>query len=141
MRLFEKRERQNLVRVKIKDGKYMCAFTIADSNIREVFDMVERVIGANEVPEVTTLTTVILREIEGTKNGVYKSIKTKYITANKLHSFLINEIKYNNSFNIKPIKDSWSREEVKQLMELAYNEGYSTNGEVIDIDKWIEENL
>ena len=46
-----------------------------------------------------------------------------------------------NTINIKPIKDSWSREEVKQLMELAYNEGYSTNGDVIDIDKWIEENL
>ena len=51
------------------------------------------------------------------------------------------KVNFNNTINIKPIKNSWNRKEVKQLMELAYNEGYSTNGGVIDIDKWIEENL
>ena len=75
MRLFEKKEPQLFVRVAIVDGKYKFKFTIEDSNIDEVFDMFERVIAANEVPEKGTLTMVSMREIKGHKNGKFKSIK------------------------------------------------------------------
>ena len=95
MRLFEKKERQLLVRVAIVDGKYSFKFTIADSNIREVFDMFERVIAANEVPEKGTLTMVSMREIKGHENGKFKSIKTNHIYAVVLNNLIKNEIKYN----------------------------------------------
>lgn len=100
MRLFEKKERQLLVRVAIVDGKYKFKFTIADSNIREVFDMFERVIAANEVPEKGTLTMVSMREINGHENGKFKSIKTNHIYAIVLNNLIKNEIKYNSGIKV-----------------------------------------
>ena len=100
MRLFEKKEPQLLVRVAIVDGKYKFKFTIADSNIREVFDMFERVIAANEVPEKGTLTMVSMREIKGHENGKFKSIKTNHIYAIVLNNLIKNEIKYNSGIKV-----------------------------------------
>lgn len=95
MRLFEKKERQLLIRVAIIDGKHTFKFTIADSNIREVFDMFERVIAANEQTQKCDLTKVTMREIRGTENGKSKSIKSHYIDAHELNKLIKNKIKYN----------------------------------------------
>ena len=96
MRLFKKKEPQLLIRVTIADDEHTFKFTIADSNIREVFDMFERVIAANEVPGKGTLTMVSMREINGHENGKFKSIKTNHIYAIVLNNLIKNEIEYNS---------------------------------------------
>ena len=53
------------------------------------------------------------------------------------------ELKINpdNTINIKSIKDSWSREEVKQLCKLAFKYHCDNSRTTSLPDKWIEENL
>lgn len=47
-----------------------------------------------------------------------------------------------NTINIKPIKDSWSREEVVQLFNKIFaTDIIDANVKKVDFDKWIEENL
>lgn len=49
-----------------------------------------------------------------------------------------------NTITIKRVKDSWNREEVIALIKEAHNRGYSLclgTSDLIDIDKWISENL
>jgi hypothetical protein len=57
------------------------------------------------------------------------------------------KINSDNTINIKPIKDSWSREEVIELMKKSIDRGmqlkkdYKLIHKKDHIDKWIEENL
>ena len=54
------------------------------------------------------------------------------------------KIKPDNTINIKPIKDSWSRDEVKHLLECAWNGGAfwgSSKPNSHYFEKWIEENI
>lgn len=54
-----------------------------------------------------------------------------------------------NTINIKPIKECWTREEVIKIAQSAWLEGYDentleqikANEKIIPFDKWIEENL
>ena len=46
-----------------------------------------------------------------------------------------------NTINIKPIKDNWSREEVKQLCKLAFKYHCDNSRTTSLPDKWIEDNL
>ncbi len=52
------------------------------------------------------------------------------------------KINKDNTINIKSVKDSWSREEVKELTSKAFHSGAIENLAVYNFDKWwIEQNL
>lgn len=62
--------------------------------------------------------------------GVYRFDET--VPYNKL------KISKDNTITIRKCKESWSREEVLQLLRIAF---FRNGGTKIDFDKWIEENL
>lgn len=56
-------------------------------------------------------------------------------------SYFITKINSDNTINIKLIKNSWSREEVKQLCKLGFKYHCDNSRTTSLPDKWIEENL
>lgn len=87
----------------------------------------------------------IQKYIEGyNKGNIITEVLVEYekevINPNPKYDLLI--IDENNCINIKSIKDSWNREEVKCLLDKLADEliDFRNMGE-LDYDKWIKENL
>ena len=81
---------------------------------------------------------------EYNKSNIITEVEVEYdCDHNQMPSRVIDLLKINldNTINIKPSKDSWNKEEVKQLCKLAFKYHCDNSRTTSLPDKWIEENL
>lgn len=105
MKVYQKQKSQLLIRIRISDKlKSVKRIVLCDTTLKEVFDMVEKIIKYNEQFETKSndTVTIVMRESRGTINGKYKSIKTSLLEVEQIHKLIENEITYN--LNRKLIK-------------------------------------
>lgn len=86
------------------------------------------------------------------KGDIITEVMVEYILNNEDFDDIIEKVWDNdyklkinvkdNTINIKPIKDSWSREEIVKLFNKMYaTDIIDANVKKVDFDKWVEEHL
>lgn len=98
MKVYQKQKSQLLIRIRISDKlKSVKRIVLCDTTLKEVFDMVEKIIKYNEQFESKSndTVTIVMRESRGTINGKYKSIKTSLLEVEQIYKLIENEITHN----------------------------------------------
>lgn len=95
----------------------------------------------NVITEITVEYNMVMPQFNGDRTD--GKIIDEISLNPKDNTLSVIKINYSdNTINIKPIKDSWSREEVINLLKLQYNEFAAYPMMNLDLrDKWIEKNL